>query len=59
MSMLSGIFGNHVVIIIITGITISLVSVVRGLSFQFNYSVRRTQIDRGSRRKYRGISTIL
>jgi hypothetical protein len=57
--MLSVIFGNHVVIIIITVIAISLVSVVRGLSFQFNVSVRRTQIDRGSRRKYRGISIML
>jgi hypothetical protein len=47
MPMLSGMFGNHVVIIIINVTTISLFSVIRVLSFQFNASVRRTQIDRG------------
>jgi hypothetical protein len=52
---MSGIFGHHVVIIIITVTTYSLFSVVHGLSFQFNASVRRTQIDRGSRQKCRGI----
>ena len=56
--MLSGICGHDDVIITVTTISL-LFSVACGLSFQFNVSVRRTQIDRGSRRKYRGSSTTL